>query len=99
VVVVANEVVETSDTVLKKGTLAALGRDLERRNGDEKRRCLLDSSGLSVVRDLLMVAAGVIVAAVDSSSLEASRECAESYITHQSALRPKATCRVTETRG
>jgi hypothetical protein len=74
-------VVDTSDVVLGKPALADRGRDLERRNGEEKRRRLFCSTGLSVT------ALAVVVGAVtDSSSREASRECAESYITFQSAL-------------
>lgn len=79
---VVNELVDTSDGALGKPALADLCRDLERRNGDEKRRRLFCATGLSVTA--LAVVAGVVTG---SSSREASRECAESYITYQSALR------------
>lgn len=78
-----NEVLDTSEVVLGKPALADRGRDLERRNGDEKRRRLFDSTRLSVIAFSIVVGVDT-----DSSSREASRECAESYITYQSALGP-----------
>ena len=82
---VVNEVVDTGDVVLGKPALADRCCDLERRNGDEKRRRLFCSGGLSVTAFAVGVGVGVVTG---SSSREASRECAESYITYQSALRP-----------
>lgn len=81
------DVVETSDVVLVNAALADLARDLERRKGDEKRRRILNPSELSAVVGVVVFSVVVGVDS-DSSSLEASRECAESCITHQSALRP-----------
>lgn len=74
------EVADTSDAVLGKFALADRGRDLERRNGEEKRRRLFCSTGLSATAYSVVV--GVVTV---SSSRGASRECAESYITKQSA--------------
>lgn len=73
---------DTSEVVLGGAALTDLGRDLERRNGEEKRRRLFGSSALSVaVRGYTVVVSFVVGVDSDSSSLEASRECARSYIT------------------
>jgi hypothetical protein len=71
--------VDTNEVVLGKAALADLGRDRERRKGDEKRRLLLDPSGLSVcVEDCAGDSSGVFTVAAGSYSLDASRECAGS---------------------
>ena len=86
--VAVHDVVDTREVVLGKVALTDLGRDRERRNGDEKRRRLFDPSRLPVVVKGWASSFSVVVGVdIDSSSLEASRECAESYIKHQSALR------------
>lgn len=74
-----NEVLDGSEIVLERPALADLGRDLERRNGDEKRRRLFGSGLLSVVQERGTRVAFAVD--IDSSSRGASLECAESYIT------------------
>ncbi len=77
--VAVKDVVDCRDVVLGKATLADLGRDLERRNGDEKRCRLFGSSGLSaVVQERVMGVASAGGIDTNSSSLEASRGCVES---------------------
>jgi len=72
--IAVNDVLDCSEVVLEKAALTDLGRDLDRRNGDEKRRRLFGSTLLAVVQER-----GTGVAfAVDTN---ASSECAESYIT------------------
>lgn len=70
---VVNDMVETSAAELGKSSLADLGRDLERRKGDEKRRRLFASLGMSTVAEERIVVFSVVVGVkIDSSSLEAS---------------------------
>lgn len=63
----SNELVATNEDVLGKPALADRGRDLERRNGEEKRRRLFCATGLSA--NGFSVAVGIDA---DSSSREAS---------------------------
>ena len=86
--IAVNDMLEPKEVLLDKAVaLTDLGRDLERRKGDEKRRRLFGSSASSaVVRGRVLVVASTAVVDADSSSLEASRECVGSYITKPSAL-------------
>jgi hypothetical protein len=78
---------EPKEVLLDKAVaLTDLGRDLERRKGDEKRRRLFGSSDSSAVVQGRVLVASTVGVDTDSSSLEASRECVGSYITKQSAL-------------